>query len=102
MRVLFLTWRDLAHPQAGGSEVLVDRLACGLLERGHEPAVLCGGPVAPRPYPILDAGGTILGGEALQPTTTATSIRADIVTDGRVSGAPRKDFAAARTVTLEL
>jgi glycosyltransferase involved in cell wall biosynthesis len=58
MRVLFLTWRDLAHPQAGGSEVLVDRLACGLLERGHEPAVLCGGPVAPRPYPVLDAGGT--------------------------------------------
>lgn len=58
MRVLFLTWRDLAHPQAGGSEVLVDRLALGLMERGHEPAVLCGGPVAPRPYPVVDAGGT--------------------------------------------
>jgi hypothetical protein len=58
VRVLFLTWRDLAHPQAGGSEVLVDRLALGLAERGHEPAVLCGGPVAPRPYPIVDAGGT--------------------------------------------
>jgi glycosyltransferase involved in cell wall biosynthesis len=58
MRILFLTWRDLAHPQAGGSEVLVDRLALGLAERGHEPAVLCGGPVAPRPYPVVDAGGT--------------------------------------------
>ena len=58
MRFLFLTWRDLAHPQAGGSEVLVDRLAVGLVERGHEPAVLCGGPVAPRPYPVVDAGGT--------------------------------------------
>jgi glycosyltransferase involved in cell wall biosynthesis len=58
MRVLFLTWRDLAHPQAGGSEVLVDRLALGLMERGHEPAVLCGGPIAPRPYPVVDAGGT--------------------------------------------
>jgi len=58
VRVLFLTWRDLAHPQAGGSEVLVDRLALGLADRGHEPAVLCGGPVAPRPYPVVDAGGT--------------------------------------------
>jgi glycosyltransferase involved in cell wall biosynthesis len=58
VRVLFLSWRDLAHPQAGGSEVLVDRLAVGLAERGHEPAVLCGGPVGARPYPIVDAGGT--------------------------------------------
>ncbi len=58
MRVLFLTWRDVAHPQAGGSEVLVDRLALGLLERGHEPAVLCGGPVAEHPYPVVNAGGT--------------------------------------------
>jgi len=58
VRVLFLSWRDLAHPQAGGSEVLVDRLAVGLAEGGHEPAVLCGGPVGARPYPIVDAGGT--------------------------------------------
>ncbi|MBV8981525.1 MAG: glycosyltransferase family 4 protein [Acidimicrobiia bacterium] len=58
MRVLFLAWRDLAHPQAGGSEVLVDRLALGLIARGHEAAVLCGGPVSPRPYPVVDAGGT--------------------------------------------
>jgi hypothetical protein len=27
-------------------------------------------------------GGTMLGGEALQPTATATSVRDDIVTDG--------------------
>jgi hypothetical protein len=31
---------------------------------------------------ITALGGTMLGGEALQPTTTATSIRDDIVTDG--------------------
>jgi glycosyltransferase involved in cell wall biosynthesis len=58
VRVLFVTWRDLAHPQAGGSEVLIDRLARGLVERGHRAAVLCGGPVGRRPYPIFDAGGT--------------------------------------------
>ena len=27
-------------------------------------------------------GGTMLGGEGLQPTTTATSVRDDVVTDG--------------------
>jgi hypothetical protein len=31
---------------------------------------------------VGENGGQILGGEALQPTTTATSIRDDIVTDG--------------------
>jgi hypothetical protein len=29
-----------------------------------------------------ELGATILGGEALQPTTTATTIREDVVTDG--------------------
>ena len=58
MRVLFLTWRDLAHPQAGGSEVLVDRLARGLGDCGHDASVLCGGPVGDHPYPVVDAGGT--------------------------------------------
>lgn len=58
MRVAFLSWRDLANPLAGGSEVLVDRLASGVLERGHQPSLLCGGPVAPRPYPVFRTGGT--------------------------------------------
>jgi hypothetical protein len=31
---------------------------------------------------VGEMGGTILGGDALQPTATATSIRGDIVTDG--------------------
>jgi len=31
---------------------------------------------------ITDLGGTMLGGNALQPTATSTSIRDDIVTDG--------------------
>ncbi len=31
---------------------------------------------------VGEKGGKILGGEALQPTPTATSIRADVVTDG--------------------
>jgi hypothetical protein len=31
---------------------------------------------------VVESGGKIVHGEALQPTTTATSIRDDVVTDG--------------------
>ncbi len=31
---------------------------------------------------VAEKGGTIVAGQALQPTTTATTIRADVVTDG--------------------
>src|SRR6478735_5903961 len=31
---------------------------------------------------VAEKGGEILGGDALQPTATATSIRGDVVTDG--------------------
>jgi len=58
MHFLFLSWRDLAHPLAGGSEVLVDRLATGLVERGHKVEMLCGGPTAARPYRVESVGGT--------------------------------------------
>jgi glycosyltransferase involved in cell wall biosynthesis len=58
VRVVFLSWRDLAHPQAGGSEVLVDRLASGLVGRGHAAALICAAPAAPRAYPVRTAGGT--------------------------------------------
>lgn len=33
-------------------------------------------------HAVADQGGTVVGGNALQPTTTATSIRAGITTDG--------------------
>lgn len=58
MRILFVSWRDLAHGNAGGSEVVVDRLACGLQSRGHEVALLCGGPIGPRPYDVVENGST--------------------------------------------
>lgn len=58
MRILFLAWRDLQHPLAGGSEVLVDRLARGLVERGHEVELLCARPAGSRAYPVTSTGGT--------------------------------------------
>ena len=56
--IVFIAWRDLANRQAGGSEILVDRLASGMLARGHRVTLLCGGPVAERPYQVVRNGGT--------------------------------------------
>jgi glycosyltransferase involved in cell wall biosynthesis len=58
MSILFVAWRDLANPRAGGSEVLVDQLASGVLAGGHRVTLLCGGAVAERPYPVVRNGGT--------------------------------------------
>ena len=46
--ILFVAWRDLANPRAGGSEILVDRLAEGMAARGDRVTLLCGGPACAR------------------------------------------------------
>jgi len=56
--VLFIAWRDLASPRAGGSEVLVDRLAEGMMARGDQVTLLCAGPTATRGYRVIENGGT--------------------------------------------
>src|SRR5215210_2260537 len=49
LEVLFLNWRDRTHPQGGGSEVYVERIAEGLSLRGHAVTIFCGHhPGAPR------------------------------------------------------
>ncbi|MGW1882418.1 glycosyltransferase family 4 protein [Streptomyces sp. NPDC001970] len=57
-RIVFLARRDLGNPAAGGSELLVDRIAEGLTAHGHEVTLVCGGPAAEhRPYRVISAGG---------------------------------------------
>jgi glycosyltransferase involved in cell wall biosynthesis len=56
--ILFVAWRDLANPRAGGSEVLVDQLASGMLARGDLVTLLCGGQTAERAYRVVRNGGT--------------------------------------------
>jgi glycosyltransferase involved in cell wall biosynthesis len=36
VRILILNWKDLAHPAAGGAEVLTEEVARALVARGHE------------------------------------------------------------------
>lgn len=56
-RIVFLARRDLGNPAAGGSELLVDRIAEGLTAHGHQVTLLCGGPAAYRDYRVVSAGG---------------------------------------------
>lgn len=58
MRLLIHAWRDLANPQAGGSERLVDRIASGMSARGHDVTLACGGPIGERSYEVVRVGGT--------------------------------------------
>src|SRR5260370_26272872 len=56
--ILFVAWRDLANPRAGGSEVMIDRLADGMTARGDRVTLLCGGPTAERGYEGIRSGGS--------------------------------------------
>ena len=52
-----VAWRELDHPNWGGSEVLIDRVARGFVERDWEVSLLCAGPVGHRPYAVKANGG---------------------------------------------
>ncbi|MBB1253736.1 glycosyltransferase family 4 protein [Streptomyces alkaliterrae] len=56
-RIVFLARRDLDNPAAGGSELLIDRIAQGLVAHGHQVTLVCGGPAAYRDYRVVSAGG---------------------------------------------
>lgn len=56
-RITFLARRDLGNQAAGGSELLIDRIAGGLTADGHEVTLVCGGPAAERDYRVVSAGG---------------------------------------------
>jgi len=59
MRFIVVSWRDLANSQAGGSEVVNDRLARALIRRGHEVHLVCPRPIGgPYPYATHSSGTT--------------------------------------------
>ena len=41
LRVLLLNWRDSGHPEGGGAENVIERIAAGLRGRGHTVEVHC-------------------------------------------------------------
>ena len=56
MQVVVVSWRDMANPSAGGAEILIDRLLSGFSDRGHDVALVCGGPVADHEYTANSSG----------------------------------------------
>ena len=63
MKILFLTWRDLAHPAAGGAEVYTEQVAASWARRGVDVTVFAAA-VDGRPaeemvdgYRVVRAGG---------------------------------------------
>ena len=43
MHILFCNWRDTHNPEGGGSELYVENMARGLVERGHSVTIACAG-----------------------------------------------------------
>jgi glycosyltransferase involved in cell wall biosynthesis len=81
MRVIVVSWRDLANPLAGGAEVLVDRLLGDLSNKGNDVALVCAKPVGDRAYPVIAAGGTY-SQYVRAPIVCATRLRsADVLID---------------------
>jgi glycosyltransferase involved in cell wall biosynthesis len=39
--IVFLTWRDTLHPDGGGSEVYVERMASWLVDHGYDITIVC-------------------------------------------------------------
>ncbi len=55
--VVIVAGRDMANPLAGGSELLIDQLATGLVARGDRVTLLAGGPSAEHGYEVMCSGG---------------------------------------------
>ena len=39
--VIFLVWRDTTHPDGGGSEIYVERMACWLADHKYDVTIMC-------------------------------------------------------------
>lgn len=59
LSILYLSWRDWENPEAGGSEIFVERTSRLLVEDGHEVTVLACG-FAGAPAEKMDGGVRIL------------------------------------------
>ena len=62
--------------------ILIYEAESGYAEGGEEVWKEIGAAHSRFPGQVAEKGGKIIGGDALEPTATATSIRGDVVTDG--------------------
>jgi glycosyltransferase involved in cell wall biosynthesis len=62
MRVLWLTWKDIQHPDAGGAEVVSSELAGRLVRDGHEVILVTAGYSGAKPEATIDGYKVIRNG----------------------------------------
>ncbi|HEY7047685.1 MAG TPA: glycosyltransferase family 4 protein [Jatrophihabitantaceae bacterium] len=88
VRTIFLVWRDTRHPDGGGSELYVERMASWLAANGHDVTIVCAAhPNAPRDeiregVRFRRRGGRLtVYARALAFLLTRAGRRADVVVD---------------------
>lgn len=54
MKILVFIWRDITHPQAGGSELFVHEITKRWVKAGHKVTFLCGAYKGSEPYSNID------------------------------------------------
>lgn len=93
LRIVFLNWRDTTHPEGGGAELFVERVAAELAARGHHVTIRCAshtgasGTVERDGITFSHAGGRL----SVYPRALAWLLgpgrRADVVVDA-INGVP--------------
>src|SRR5882757_2392892 len=88
VRTIFLVWRDTRHPDGGGSEVYVERMASWLAANGHDVTIACAGHSAAPRDEVRDGvrfrrrGGRLtVYARALAYLVSRSGRRADLVID---------------------
>jgi glycosyltransferase involved in cell wall biosynthesis len=106
MRVAFLTWRDSAHPDGGGSEIYVEEVGRRLAARGHEVTIFCARYPGSLPEEELDGIRFVRRGGRLTVYPRglwwlASRARADVVVDV-INGVPFGTPLVRRTGVVAL
>lgn len=65
MRLVWFSWKDLKHPQAGGAEVVTHNLLKRLVKDGHEVVLVTSRPAGTSPEEVVDGYKIIRDGSRL-------------------------------------
>ena len=107
LRILFLSWRDHAHPEAGGAEIFLDRVTSWLAERGHSVTIVTARYPGSLATEVIDGrtfirkGGrfSVYGRSMI--TTALRGNTADVIVDVQ-NGIPFWSPAVTRTPVINL
>jgi glycosyltransferase involved in cell wall biosynthesis len=107
LSIAFLTWRDLGHPEGGGSEVYVESVARELAARGHRVQVRCARHPGSRRHEMRDGVELVRRGGRLSVYpralwwTLTSGRRTDVVVDV-INGLPFLSCLARRRGLIAL